>query len=68
ITEVLNRLPPKKRPQLRFESGRHLVDNAGYLLTSVVAIKGVRDPLTLNSNLTGRDYKEQTLLGEDARA
>ena len=68
ITEVLNRLPAKKRPQLRLESGRHLVDNAGYLLTSVVAIKGVRDPLAISSDLTGRDYKEQTLLGEDARA
>jgi len=68
ITEVLNRLPAKKRPQLRLESGRHLVDEAGYLLTSVVAVKGIRHPLAVNSDLTARDYKEQMLLGEEARA
>lgn len=68
ITEVLNRLPAKKRPQLRFESGRYLVDEAGYLLTSVVATKGIRRPLAINSNLSAWDYKEQLLLGEDARA
>jgi diaminopimelate decarboxylase len=67
ITEVLNRLPARKRPQLRFESGRHLVDNAGYLLTSVVAIKGVRNPIASATDMTGRDYKEQAVLGEDAR-
>ncbi|MFZ3126786.1 MAG: hypothetical protein WA136_02115 [Rhodoferax sp.] len=68
IAAVLNRLPAKKRPQLRFESGRHLVDDAGYLLTSVVAIKGVRHPVAINADLTGRDYKDQMLLGEQARA
>jgi diaminopimelate decarboxylase len=68
ITEVLNRLPAKKRPQLRLESGRYLVDEAGYLLTSVVATKGIRRPLAINSNLSAWDYKEQLLLGEDARA
>lgn len=67
ITEVLNRLPAKNRPQLRFESGRHLVDEAGYLLTSVVAIKGIRNPLAASSELSARDYKEQLLLGEEAR-
>ncbi|MDO9365685.1 MAG: hypothetical protein Q7T58_05005 [Methylotenera sp.] len=68
ITEVLNRLPAKRRPQLRLESGRYLVDEAGYLLTSVVATKGIQRPLAINSNLSAWDYKEQLLLGEDARA
>jgi diaminopimelate decarboxylase len=67
ITEVLNRLPAKKRPQLRFESGRYLVDEAGYLLTSVVAMKGIRHPLAINSSLSAWDYKEQLLSGEEAR-
>lgn len=40
IAEELNRLPPKERPQLRLESGRHLVDEAGYLIGSVVSVKG----------------------------
>jgi diaminopimelate decarboxylase len=68
VTEVLNQLPAKKRPLLRFETGRHLVDDAGYLLTTVVAIKGVRHPVSVHSDLTGRDYKDQMLLGEEARA
>ena len=67
ITEVLNRLPPKSRPQLRFESGRHLVDEAGYLLASVVAIKGIREPVAVDSDLTSRNFKEQLLVGEDGR-
>lgn len=67
ITDVLNHLPAKKRPQLRFESGRYLVDEAGYLLASVVAVKGMRHPLAVNSDLTARDYKEQLLLGEEAK-
>jgi diaminopimelate decarboxylase len=37
---VLNELPSKQRPQLRLEIGRHLIDDAGYLITSVVAVKG----------------------------
>jgi diaminopimelate decarboxylase len=53
---------------LRFESGRYLVDEAGYLLTSVVAMKGIRHPLAINSSLSAWDYKEQLLLGEEARA
>jgi diaminopimelate decarboxylase len=40
IADVLNRLPRKQRPQLRLETGRHLIDDAGYLITSVVAVKG----------------------------
>ena len=40
IADVLNQLPRKQRPQLRLETGRHLIDDAGYLITSVVAVKG----------------------------
>ena len=39
ITSVLNKLPPKERPTLRLETGRHLVDEAGSLVTSVAAVK-----------------------------
>jgi diaminopimelate decarboxylase len=67
ICDVLNRLPAKSRPELRFESGRHLVDEAGYLLTSVVAIKGIRDPMAVNSDLSSRSHKEQLLLGEEGK-
>jgi diaminopimelate decarboxylase len=66
ITEVLNRLPPEQQPLLRFESGRHLVDEAGYLLTSVVAIKGLRHPMNEQAGM--RDYKEQLLVGETVRS
>ena len=44
ITKVLNRLPKRQRPQLRLESGRHLVDDAGYLISTVCAVKGSRAP------------------------
>ena len=40
IAAVLNELPPGHRPKLILESGRALVDEAGYLITSVVAVKG----------------------------
>ena len=39
IADVLNQLPRRQRPQLRLETGRHLIDDAGYLITSVVAVK-----------------------------
>jgi len=41
ITSVLNRIPAKRRPQLRLETGRHLIDEAGYLVSSVAAVKGM---------------------------
>jgi len=41
ITGVLNRLPKKQRPQLRLETGRHLIDDAGYLITTIRAVKGM---------------------------
>jgi diaminopimelate decarboxylase len=40
IATVLNKLPAKERPSLRLETGRHLIDDAGYLITSVVSVKG----------------------------
>jgi diaminopimelate decarboxylase len=39
IAGELNRLPRKLRPLLRLETGRHLIDDAGYLITSVAAVK-----------------------------
>lgn len=68
VTDVLNSLPEKKRPKLRFETGRYLVDEAGHLLTKVVAVKGNRHPAAINSNLAARDYKEQLIINEDAKA
>ncbi|MFC3674919.1 hypothetical protein [Ferrovibrio xuzhouensis] len=67
ITEVLNRLPAKKRPLLRLESGRHMVDEAGYLLSTVVAVKGMNRHVVSESDMTGRDYKEQIVVGEDPK-
>lgn len=67
ITGILNKLPARSRPQLRFESGRHLVDEAGWLLTSVVAVKGVREPLAGDTETAARAYKEQLLAGEEIR-
>lgn len=67
ITEVLNRLPEKKRPLLRLESGRHIVDEAGYLLTSIVAVKGMHRSRVEAESLSARDYKEQLVLGEDPK-
>lgn len=68
ITSVLNDLPVRQRPQLRLETGRFLVDEAGYLLTSVIAIKGIRHPTVSGAEWTARDYKEQMVLGEEAKA
>lgn len=49
ITSVLNSLPRDRRPRLYLESGRALVDEAGYLITSVVAVKQTTasGPITL---------------------
>jgi diaminopimelate decarboxylase len=67
ITDVLNRLPPHDRPLLRLESGRCLVDEAGHLLTTVVAVKGINRPVLADADLTARDYKERLILNDDAR-
>ncbi len=66
ITEVLNKLPVRKRPLLRLELGRHLVDEAGYLLSTVVAVKGMNRYVP-TSELSARDYKEQLVLGDDPK-
>lgn len=39
IAGVLNKLPRRQRPQLRLETGRHLIDDAGWLITTIAAIK-----------------------------
>ncbi|MDQ0394554.1 alanine racemase [Labrys monachus] len=65
IAGVLNKLPRARRPQLRLESGRHLVDEAGWLITSVVAVKGAdRAGAT---DLSAVNAKASLVLGEHAR-
>jgi len=55
IADVLNALPHAQRPQLRLETGRHLVDDAGYLIASVVAVEGAeRDKAMPNSGKQSR--------------
>lgn len=67
ITEVLNKLPSKRRPLLRLESGRCLIDEAGRLLTTVVAVKGINRAVMASSDLSAHDYKEQLVLSEEAK-
>lgn len=44
ICSVMNlHFPGKEKPQLILETGRHLIDEAGYLITSVVASKMTPD-------------------------
>lgn len=67
ITSVLNKLPDKKRPLLRMELGRHLVDDAGYLLTTVVAMKGHDRPMPVSGDTSERSAKEWLLLQEGSK-
>ena len=67
IADVLNTIDPRHRPHLRLESGRCLVDEAGYLLTTIVALKGVGRPDLAATDLTGYDHKERLILSEDAK-
>ncbi|AXK81192.1 diaminopimelate decarboxylase [Pseudolabrys taiwanensis] len=67
ITGVLNKLPEKKRPLLRLELGRHLVDEAGYLLTTVVATKGHDRPPPASTDLSARAAKEWQIMQEDSK-
>lgn len=67
ITSVLTKLPAEERPLLRLESGRSLVDEAGYLLTTVVAVKGINRSIVTGGDLSARDYKEHLILNDDAR-
>lgn len=64
ITSELNRLAPDKRPELRLESGRHLVDEAGYLLGTVVAAKQGKGRVSSQATISdAHTMKEGTLLG-----
>ncbi|HTR65004.1 MAG TPA: hypothetical protein VMH85_04475 [Terriglobales bacterium] len=67
ITDVLRELPVERQPLLRLESGRCLIDEAGYLLSSVIAVKGVNRPILTDESLTARAYKERMILNEDSR-
>jgi diaminopimelate decarboxylase len=61
ITGVLNRLPPAERPQLLLETGRALIDEAGYLIASVVAVKPAAPaPAT---DLSGYAAKQAAICG-----
>ncbi len=67
ITNVLRELPPDEQPLLRLESGRCLIDEAGYLLSSIIAVKGVNRPILTDEDLSARAYKERMILNEDSR-
>ncbi len=62
ITSVLNGLPEKKKPLLRMELGRHVVDEAGYLLATVIAVKGHNRPPPAGSDLSAMAAKEWQIL------
>lgn len=65
IAPVLNALPKAQRPLLRLESGRHLVDDAGSLISSVVAVKG--SDRARRATLTGTEAKAALILDDAAR-
>lgn len=69
ITSELNRQPTARRPILRLETGRHLIDEAGYLVTTVVSIKDGQAALMSDpSGLTALRVKEMTLRGHAPKA
>jgi diaminopimelate decarboxylase len=66
ITAVLRRLPPDRRPLLRLETGRYLIDEAGYLVTRVVAVRG--SGLAIEPrDVSALAVKEQMLTADAAR-
>ncbi len=65
IAGVLNTLSRGQRPQLRLESGRHMVDEAGWLITSIVAVKGADHASGVD--LSAVNAKTNLVLGEHAR-
>lgn len=67
ITSQLKALPKAKRPLLRLELGRHLVDDAGYLLSTIVAIKAGDFPSSTEADLSGSKAKEWLNLYADAK-
>ena len=68
IAGAIARLPPRRRPLLRLETGRHLVDEAGYLVTRVSAVKGARIAPAQDGDLAGLALKEAFLRGQEPRA
>ena len=67
ITSVLNELPDKKKPLLRMELGRHVVDDAGYLVSSVVAVKGHNRLPPVGNDLSAVAAKEWQILQVDSK-
>ncbi len=67
ITSELNQLPKPERPDLRLESGRYLVDEAGFLITSIVAIKGAARQHRVGSPLSDLVMKENKLSSHPAK-
>lgn len=67
ITSVLRKLPDDRQPLLRFETGRYLVDEAGYLLTRIVAVRGSAIAATDPSDLGALALKEQMLSADSAQ-
>ncbi|OYW31036.1 MAG: hypothetical protein B7Z47_02345 [Chthoniobacter sp. 12-60-6] len=66
MASALNTLPRDRRPRLYLESGRALVDEAGYLITSIVAVKqtNASGPITL----AGKAAKAPAYLPESTGA
>lgn len=67
ITAVLRRLPPERQPLLRLEPGRYLVDEAGFLITRVVAVKGSALAAVEPTNTPAMAMKEWMLSADAAR-
>lgn len=67
ICGAMKSLPADKKPLLRLESGRHLIDNAGYLLATIQARKGARFDAAAEEALAGYSQKERLLSGMGAR-
>ncbi|NNK78178.1 MAG: diaminopimelate decarboxylase [Litoreibacter sp.] len=67
ITSELGQLPEAEQPLLRLESGRYLVDEAGFLITSIVATKGAAYLHRPGSPLADLALKEKNLTGQPAK-
>ena len=67
ITGVLRRLPPDRRPLLRLETGRYLVDDSGYLVTRVVAVRGGGHAAADHADPSALMLKEQMANADSAR-
>lgn len=67
ICGQLKSLPADRKPLLRLEAGRHLIDNAGYLIATVQALKGARVDTVSDEPLGGHTHKERLLAGAGSR-